>query len=218
MEELVAYPQTLLHNDLDDRNIGLRWAKARSTLDQPTLILIDWEWLALGPAALDVANILQRVPVLIMLGSPVGAVIPPVVWSDALIDGYFAHYRAAGGRCVDAADWRRACGLALIVQGLAQMPFIVPYALEGLAGVLGRRQQPQHGAWLLGAADTLRQGLENPHSPIDAAFYQPILTSIQTQLGAPAFQTAWQHGRQCTATQAIAEARLAIHGNRESAT
>jgi hypothetical protein len=132
VDGLTAYPQTLLHNDLDDRNIGLRWAKDRSALDQPdpfvshrtSLVLIDWEWLALGPAALDVANILQRIPVLIMLGSPVGAVIPPVVWSDALLDGYFAHYRAAGGRCIDANGWRRACGLALIVQGLAQMPFM----------------------------------------------------------------------------------------------
>jgi hypothetical protein len=132
VDGLTAYPQTLLHNDLDDRNIGLHWAKDRSALDQPdpfvshrtSLVLIDWEWLALGPAALDVANILQRIPVLIMLGSPVGAVIPPVVWSDALLDGYFAHYRAAGGRCIDANGWRRACGLALIVQGLAQMPFM----------------------------------------------------------------------------------------------
>jgi hypothetical protein len=41
-----------------------------------------------------------------------------------LLDGYFAHYRAAGGRCIDANGWRRACGLALIVQGLAQMPFM----------------------------------------------------------------------------------------------
>lgn len=129
VDGLTIYPQTLLHNDLDDRNIGLRWAKGRtaaqsSAPDQPDLVLIDWEWLALGPAALDVANILQRIPVLIMLGSPVGAMIPPVVWSDALLDGYFAHYRAAGGRCIDANGWRRACGLALIVQGLAQMPFI----------------------------------------------------------------------------------------------
>lgn len=137
MDGLTAYPQTLLHNDLDDRNIGLRWSKRgavdpSSAPEQPdpfvsprtSLVLIDWEWLALGPAALDVANILQRIPVLIMLGAPVGAVIPPVVWSDALLDDYFAHYRAAGGRCGDAASWRRACGLAIIVQGLAQMPFL----------------------------------------------------------------------------------------------
>ncbi|MEZ4730007.1 MAG: tetratricopeptide repeat protein [Caldilineaceae bacterium] len=100
-------------------------------------------------------------------------------------------------------------------QGGAQ--FIVPYALEGVAGVFGLRQQAQQGALLLGAADTLRQSLENPHSPIDAAFYHQILTSIQTPLGAAGFQAAWEQGRQLTAPQAIAQAKLAIHNNGESA-
>lgn len=123
VEGLAAYPQTLLHNDLDDRNIGLRWSGGAATisaLDQPDLLLIDWEWMAQGPAALDVANIIQRLPVLIRPGAP----IPAAVWSDALADGYFAHYRAAGGKIMDAAAWRRAHGVALVAQGIAQMPFI----------------------------------------------------------------------------------------------
>lgn len=122
VEGLAAYPRTLLHNDLDDRNIGLRWSGGAAT--QAELVLIDWEWLALGPAALDVANLIQRLPVLIMLGAPAGAELPAAVWSSELADSYFTHYRAAGGRLFNAAGWRRAYGLALIVQGLAQMPFM----------------------------------------------------------------------------------------------
>jgi hypothetical protein len=122
---LARYPWTLLHNDLDDRNIGLRWwgggAVTRSPGRAPAdLVLIDWEWMGLGPAALDVANIVQRLPVVIAPGAP----IPEAVWSDELADHYFRHYLAAGGRCVDAAGWRRSYGLALVAQGLAQMPFV----------------------------------------------------------------------------------------------
>lgn len=125
VEGLAAYPQTLLHNDLDDRNIGLRWPGGRvaagaAAVDLPELVLIDWEWIALGPAAIDVANIVQRVPVLIAPGAP----IPQAVWTDGLADYYFAHYRAAGGRSADAAEWRRSYGLATVAQGLAQMPFL----------------------------------------------------------------------------------------------
>jgi tetratricopeptide (TPR) repeat protein len=96
-------------------------------------------------------------------------------------------------------------------QGGAQ--YIVPFALEGLAGVLGRRQQPVQGARLLGAAESLRQTMEHPHAPIDVAFYQNILTGIQDQLSATELQTAWQCGHQLTAVQAIAEAKKFIHSS-----
>jgi hypothetical protein len=124
VDGLAAYPQTLLHRDLDDRNIGLRWsggaAVGSAAGEQPDLILIDWEWIALGPAAIDVATIVQFLPVMIRPGSPV----PKAIWSDEFADFYFERYKAAGGRCVDAAGWRRSYGLAMVAQGLAQMPFI----------------------------------------------------------------------------------------------
>src|SRR5215213_186909 len=125
MESLATYPQTLLHNDLDDRNIGLRWLASGAVaeaapLDPSDLVLIDWEWIAAGPAALDVANIIQRLPVMIAPGNP----IPAAFWTNELADYYFKHYRAAGGMCADAAEWRRSYGLALVAQGVAQMPFI----------------------------------------------------------------------------------------------
>jgi hypothetical protein len=124
VEALAPYPQTLLHNDLDDRNIGLRWPGDAVTklpaTDLPDLVLIDWEWIARGPAAIDVAKIVQFLPIMITPGAP----IPKAIWTDEFADEYFEHYQAAGGRCADAAGWRRAYGLALIAQGLAQMPFM----------------------------------------------------------------------------------------------
>jgi hypothetical protein len=125
VEDLASYPQTLLHNDLDDRNIGLRWPESGAVtesvaLDPSDLILIDWEWIAAGPAAIDVANIIQRLPVMLAPGNP----IPAAFWTNELADYYFEHYRAAGGKCADAPEWRRSYGLALVAQGVAQMPFI----------------------------------------------------------------------------------------------
>lgn len=120
MEGLADYPQTLLHNDLDDRNIGLRRANGHSLTDRDALVLIDWEWIARGAAAIDVASLIQRLPVMVMPGLPIDAEI----WSDALADFYFARYKDAGGRCRDANDWRRSFGLAMIAQGVAQMPFL----------------------------------------------------------------------------------------------
>jgi hypothetical protein len=125
LESLASYPPTLLHNDLDDRNIGLRWPSGgavagSAAIDLPDLVLIDWEWIAAGPAAIDVANIILRLPVMLTPGSP----IPAAFWTNELADYYFEHYRAAGGKCADAAEWRRSYGLALVAQGVAQMPFI----------------------------------------------------------------------------------------------
>lgn len=125
VDGLAGYPLTLLHNDLDDRNIGLRWSDSGAvgespSLDLPDLVLIDWEWIALGPAALDVANIIQRLPIITTPGTP----LPKAFWNDELADSYFARYRAAGGTFADAAAWRRTFGLALVAQGIAQMPFI----------------------------------------------------------------------------------------------
>jgi hypothetical protein len=124
VDALAPYPHTLLHNDLDDRNIGLRGSR--------DLVLIDWEWLALGPAALDVAKLVLMLPVVIAPATP----IPEVVWSDAFAEHYFAHYVAAGGTCSDPAEWRRSYGLAVVAQGVIQMPFTHGRMLRAIAGEL----------------------------------------------------------------------------------
>jgi hypothetical protein len=129
VEGLAAYPQTLLHNDLDDRNIGLRWSNGQygtvsatvpGKLEMPNVVLIDWEWISLGAAAIDVANLIQRLPIMVAPGTP----IPEAVWNGELADYYFEHYRAAGGKCVDASSWRRSFGLAFLASGITQMPFV----------------------------------------------------------------------------------------------
>ena len=109
-------------------------------------------------------------------------------------------------------DGRAAQGflqsLEAIPQGGAQ--YVLPFTLEGLAGVCNLRQQAEQGAQLLGAAEALRASLENPRPPIEVDFYTTILTGLQTQLEPATLQRAWQRGRQLTTAQAIAEARLAM--------
>jgi hypothetical protein len=136
VEALQPYPRTLLHHDLDDRNIGLRWS--HSGEDQPSarqpseLVLIDWEWMATGPAALDVARIVQFLPVVLAMG----AAAPQAFWNNELADYYFARYRADGGVSADPALWRRSYGLALIAQSVAQMPFTHGRMLRSIRGDL----------------------------------------------------------------------------------
>jgi hypothetical protein len=133
LESLAGYPPTLIHNDLDDRNIGLRWpdGKARATTpDLPGLVLIDWEWMALGPAAIDAATTILRLPIMITPGTP----IPGAIWTDELVDYYYAHYREAGGACTNVVSWRRSYGLAYIAQALTQMPFVHGRMLRAIYG------------------------------------------------------------------------------------
>ena len=95
-------------------------------------------------------------------------------------------------------------------QGGAQ--FIVPPSLEGIAGVLSMRGQPQRAAQLLGAAAALRTAIALHRAPIEYTFYDPILASVQAQLDENALQAAWHRGSQLTAAQAIAEAETAMRG------
>jgi thiamine kinase-like enzyme len=172
VDGLAAYPATLLHNDLDDRNIGLRWPGDAAMTEAPDLLLIDWEWIALGPAAIDVANIVQRAPIMIRPG----AAIPEAIWTDALADHYFAHYRAAGGRSLDAAQWRRSFGLALVAQGLTQMPFIHGSLRRSIRGELPAPQ-------IIGVSEavirqSLRAGL-----PIMERMEQRVIREARRWLG-----------------------------------
>jgi hypothetical protein len=113
-------PCTLLHGDLDDRNIGL----TQSSAGESELVLIDWERMSRGPAAMDVAKLLILV---FMLCEP-GAPIPDSFWSDELPDFYYENYRRAGGNKLDHDTWRKSYDLALIAE--AVWPF--PWALGNL--------------------------------------------------------------------------------------
>lgn len=96
-------PQTLLHGDLDPRNIGLRWRNV-----DPHLLLIDWEWIGVGSPALDVRHAIES-------GIAIDATDDD---SQQLADFYFDRYLAHGGKLMDRPTWERAYNLALIFYGL----------------------------------------------------------------------------------------------------
>ena len=132
---LAALPHTLLHHDLDDRNIGLRWPDMRvlahhqrdSTAD---LALIDWEWAGRGPAALDVARVVMEAAAVCDRAEP----FPDEYWSDELPDHYFVSYQQAGGTMLDRATWERSYELAQIVQGTWTLPWLLGRSARVLAG------------------------------------------------------------------------------------
>jgi hypothetical protein len=88
--------------------------------------------------------------------------------------------------------------------------FLVPLSLEGVAGVLAKRSQPERAAKLLGAAEALREVLNLHRPPIECGLYEPILASICTQLAEESRRTAWQSGRHLSLEQAVAEAEAAL--------
>ncbi|MCE7982440.1 MAG: transcriptional activator domain-containing protein [Caldilinea sp. CFX5] len=107
------------------------------------------------------------------------------------------------------------CAAGYFLQSLEAAPqggaqYVIPFTLEGLAGVFNLRHQPVQGAQLLGAAEALRETLENPRAPIEVDFYNTIRTGIQKQLAPAMLQQSWQQGRQLTTAQAIAQARVAV--------
>jgi thiamine kinase-like enzyme len=121
---LAAFPRTLLHGDADDRNIGLRQPAGHATPNgsaglSPELVLIDWEWIAAGPPALDVARLCGSAAAVCDPSQP----RPEALFSDELPDYYFERYRAHGGALADRDTWRRSFTLGLLAGALTQVPF-----------------------------------------------------------------------------------------------
>ena len=134
---LGALPRTLLHGDTDDRNIGLRHpaghaAANGSTGVSPELVLIDWEWIALGPPALDVARLCGSAAAVCDQSQP----RPEALFSHELPDYYFERYRGYGGRLADRDTWRRSFTLALLAGALIQVPFAGAMIRQGVAPVV----------------------------------------------------------------------------------
>jgi hypothetical protein len=122
---LGASPRTLIHGDLDDRNLGLRPAAAQTACDesnaaQSDLVLIDWEWMGLGTPALDVARVWATFPAVCDRAQP----CPDAAFSGELLDYYLDRYQAYGGRQIDPRSWRRECALAMLAHALSQVRFI----------------------------------------------------------------------------------------------
>jgi len=107
-------------------------------VEMAELVLIDWEWMGVGPAATDVAKVVQCLPVVIAPGTP----IPEACWTNELADAYFDCYRAAGGRHFDTAGWRRTYAIALVAQGMTPIPMIAGNMIRAVRGDIPPPQLP----------------------------------------------------------------------------
>jgi hypothetical protein len=142
---LGGLPRTLLHGDLGPRNIGLRWPQERAALSPPELVLIDWEWAGVGPAALDLAPVLWKIP---LICDPSYG-FPEACWSHELPDYYFARYRSAGGSEDDLNAFRRACDLSQVASWVHAM-------LPSIGRLVRTQQGLDPGPRLVGVAEELR--------------------------------------------------------------
>jgi hypothetical protein len=137
VEALGAFPRTLLHGDVDDRNIGLRYRAGQPALDAdgglaPELVLIDWEWISVGPPALDVARVCGSAAAVCSPSEP----RPEALFSGELPEYYFERYREHGGALVDRDRWRRSFDLAFLAAALTQVPFAGSMIRHGVAPII----------------------------------------------------------------------------------
>jgi hypothetical protein len=142
---LGAFPRTRLHGDVDDRNVGLRHRPGRAATNgsvdasselvlgaSSELVLIDWEWIAVGPPALDVARLCGSAVAICDPSQP----LPEALFSGELPDYYFERYRAHGGALADRDAWRRSFDLALLAGALTQVPFAGSMIRHGVGPVV----------------------------------------------------------------------------------
>jgi predicted ATPase/DNA-binding SARP family transcriptional activator len=93
-------------------------------------------------------------------------------------------------------------------QGGAQ--YIVPVALEGVAGACSAQGLPEQGARLLGAGEAMRESLGLKRPPIEQGLYERILAAVRAGCSAGQLAAAWAAGRGLSPEQAIAEAKAAM--------
>jgi hypothetical protein len=83
------------------------------------------------------------------------------------------------------------------------------YFLKGLAVVSGVREEVEHSAQLLGAAERL---LEEAGAPVynyykpDRSLYERTTANVRSRLGEEGFEEARERGREMTVEQAVAYA------------
>ena len=137
------FPQTLLHGDADDRNIGLRWPAPEagsSGNTSPELILIDWEWMGSGPPALDFVRVWGTFAALCDLAQPP----PETLFSSELPDYYFERYATHGGKLTDQQSWRQSYYVAAVAAALSQIPFfgsIIRNDVKPVMAILERQME-----------------------------------------------------------------------------
>jgi tetratricopeptide (TPR) repeat protein len=81
----------------------------------------------------------------------------------------------------------------------------VARCLEGLAGVACAQGQPDHGAWLYGAADALREAIGFPLSSGRRGVFDRDVAAIRAALGGEACVATWEAGRTTPLEQVLAD-------------
>jgi hypothetical protein len=89
-----------------------------------------------------------------------------------------------------------------ILHGLGNRPGVLD-SLEGLAGVAAATAAPQRAARRWGAADALRQKIDNPRSVHESITYERRVQPVRAILTAEAFEQALGEGRAMTLDDAV---------------
>jgi ATP/maltotriose-dependent transcriptional regulator MalT len=87
---------------------------------------------------------------------------------------------------------------------------LLPPYLEGWADLVATQGEQAGAARLWGLAETLREAMGAPISPVERASYERSVQALRTQLGEQAFATAWAQGRTMTLEQALTTQRQAV--------
>ncbi|MBV9788859.1 MAG: tetratricopeptide repeat protein [Chloroflexi bacterium] len=82
----------------------------------------------------------------------------------------------------------------------------IPDCLEGLANIFAARPDAnvERSAWLLGAAESLRQRINHIRPPSKQPSYDQTYTTVRERLGEEHFSAAWQAGQALSPEQAVA--------------
>jgi tetratricopeptide (TPR) repeat protein len=125
------------------------------------------------------------------------------LWINAHILDNMGHTAYAQGRYQIAADYVRQSMEASVALGDERG---IAMCLEKLGGIALARQQPEHAARFLGAAEALREARNTPVEGMDAADYQRFVEQLQSQLPADVLDSRWQEGRHLPLSQIIDQA------------
>jgi predicted ATPase/class 3 adenylate cyclase len=111
----------------------------------------------------------------------------------------------------DYSSARALCNECLAIAKELGDRELLASGLERLAGVIAAQESggtsTQLASWaakLWGAAESLREAIGAPISPLERATYECAVTAMRTQLGEEVFATAWAEGRNITPDQALA--------------
>jgi predicted ATPase/DNA-binding CsgD family transcriptional regulator/transcriptional regulator with XRE-family HTH domain len=90
----------------------------------------------------------------------------------------------------------------VLLQELNDMEFMASI-LEALGGVVSSLGDPIWAAQLWGAAETLREIINAPITPVNRATYEHLVAAARAKLSKKAFSEAWAEGRKMAPEQAI---------------